>query len=264
MKILFRNKFTRLLLFFVGLTILVCPVYSQEIFQIESELDLKKSEIKWLNKNQNEKDSIVDFYMTYDNPKSSEFLNQAIDAIRKDRYVSFENAYIENPTPDDNYNYLGKRVLISMPLVLSSKDTVLVEFGITRSDNIKANQPVSPDLIQAIKHGLEKANQKLDKSQTIRSIFIMATTNGGHGENSNHYSATAVDISGINGEKIVFIQSSPQVEKLQKSFDTFPLIRENFGPFFNHKYSIEKGKWNYKHRLKHPHDDHIHISVRRR
>lgn len=244
------------------ISFMMAPIYSQQPTVIEEELDLKKSEIRWLSRNQIEKDSIIQFYESNSSDESIEFLKAAVEALKDNQAVSFENAYIETPTPDDNYKYSGDKVLITMPLLLSSKDTVIIKFGITKSDKISANQPVSPDLIEAIKHGLEKTNQKLEKSQVIKSIFVMATTNGGHGIKSNHYTATAVDISGINGEKIVFIQSSPQVEHLQKSFDTFLLIRENFGPVFNHKYSVERDKWNYNYKLKHPHDDHIHISVR--
>jgi len=95
----------------------------------------------------------------------------------------------------------------------------------------------------------------------ITDIYIMATTNGEHGPDSNHYRGTAVDISRINGQKMILMGLNNQIEKLQEVMDDFPNVRENFGPHFKHKYSVESGTWNYSHPVG-GHQDHIHFSVR--
>ena len=51
-------------------------------------------------------------------------------------------------------------------------------------------------------------------------------------------------------------------EITQNAMDNFQYIRENFGPHFKHKYSIETNTWNYNHPVS-GHKDHIHIAVRR-
>ncbi len=53
-----------------------------------------------------------------------------------------------------------------------------------------------------------------------------------------------------------------QIIELQKSFDNFTHIRENFGPYFKHKYDLYSQTWNYNHPVG-GHKDHIHISVRK-
>ena len=110
--------------------------------------------------------------------------------------------------------------------------------------------------------GLNEANNNL--SSKITSIYISATTNGKHSSTSNHSHGFALDISRINGKKMIVTGVTNQIEELQKAFDLFSKIRENFGPFFKHKFSKEKpvgSQWNYSHPVKN-HADHIHVSFR--
>jgi hypothetical protein len=56
-----------------------------------------------------------------------------------------------------------------------------------------------------------------------------------------------------------------QIKELQKAMDKFQHVRENFGPYFKHKYSKEKtvgNQWNYNHPVG-GHKDHIHFSIRK-
>lgn len=46
---------------------------------------------------------------------------------------------------------------------------------------------------------------------------------------------------------------SPLVQQLQIAADAFPQIRENFGPYFKHKFT---SNWSVS-----GHQDHIHFSV---
>jgi len=173
-----------------------------------------------------------------------------------------DDLYIETPTPDDNYNYLGAKNYIPNPILLSNGDMVSVTFGTTNSDNQNANQLVAVELINALKYALNKANNELSSSEKITSIHIMATSNGAHSPTSNHANGTAVDISRINGVKMVTSGVTNQIEKLQEAFDQFQYIRENFGPSFKHKYFIESNSWNYNFNVG-GHKDHIHISIRK-
>lgn len=52
-----------------------------------------------------------------------------------------------------------------------------------------------------------------------------------------------------------------QIIELEKAFDSFEYIRENFVPFFKHKYSVESDTWNYSYPVG-ENQDHIHFSVR--
>lgn len=106
-----------------------------------------------------------------------------------------------------------------------------------------------------------KEIENLPVSDKITDIYIMATTNGRHSSTSNHARGTAIDIIRINGQKMILIGSNNQIRELQDAFDDFPNVRENFGPYFKHKYSVESDTWNYSHPIG-GHQDHIHFSVR--
>jgi hypothetical protein len=70
-----------------------------------------------------------------------------------------------------------------------------------------------------------------------------------------------LDISRINGSKMALTGVTNQITQLQLAMDDFPNVRENFGPYFKHKYSSESNSWNYNHPVG-GHNDHIHFSVR--
>jgi hypothetical protein len=164
-------------------------------------------------------------------------------------------------TPDDDYTYSGEKRLIPELLSLGNGENVVVEFGITESDRKSANQEVAELLIEGLKSALKKANSNLGSHEKILKIYVAATTNGGHGTTSNHYNGTAIDISRINGAKMTLTGVTNQITQLQIAMDDFPNVRENFGPSFKHKFSIESNNWNYNHPVK-GHADHIHFSVR--
>jgi len=176
--------------------------------------------------------------------------------------VEFDNTYIETATPDDNYIYTGLKQFISNPLILSDGNTINLTFGTTISDGISANKEVSIDLINGLKYAIQNANNNLSSNNKITSIYISATTNGKHSSTSNHTNGTAIDISRINGKKMAITGLTNQIKELQKAFDNFQYIRENFGPYFKHKYYIGSGVWNYNHSIG-GHKDHIHIAVRK-
>lgn len=89
----------------------------------------------------------------------------------------------------------------------------------------------------------------------------MATTNGGHGDYSNHYTGKAMDISRINGAKMALSGVNNQIIELQKAFDNYQFIRENFGPYFKHKYFIGSDTWDYSFPVG-GHQSHIYVSTR--
>jgi len=146
-------------------------------------------------------------------------------------------------------NYTGPTTKIPTTIKLDNGQEVNVTFGITKSDQKSANNPVKPSLVNAIKFALNDAS----KIVKITHIHISATTNGAHHPESNHYKNKAVDISRINNQYIFDIQNSNLVKSLQEAFDKFPEIRENFGPAFKHKFGQPYNVGG--------HNDHIHISV---
>jgi hypothetical protein len=107
------------------------------------------------------------------------------------------------------------------------------------------------------------ANQIAYGSGKLDQLVQNALNNGDH-TGPNHLNATAVDINRINGDRMATTGVTNQITELQKSFDNFAYIRENFGPHFKHKFSKEKpigSQWDYNYPTT-PHKDHIHISIR--
>ena len=194
------------------------------------------------------------------------FAKEAVDAICNGGGVDYEELYISVPTPDDNYVYQDPKENIPNRLTLSNGDIVNVTFVTHTSDNKSSNQKVAVELVNSMKFALEQANNNLSLANKIISINVYATTNG-HGTtgNSNHLKATAVDINSINGKRMALTGLTNQIIELQKAFDNFQYIRENFGPFFKHKFSKENpigSQWNYNYPVS-GHKDHIHISIRK-
>ncbi len=194
-----------------------------------------------------------------------DFGNLAIDAFINNGEVDFEELYISVDTPDDDYVYQGSTQLIPNPLVLSNGDNITVTFETYTEDNLSSNQQVATDLIDGIKFAIELANSNLSSADKITSINIYATTNGKHKALSNHYKGTAVDINRINGNRMTQTGLTNQIIELQEAFDNFIYIRENFGPHFKHKFSVEDpigNQWDYNYSVS-DHTSHIHIAVRR-
>ncbi|MDI1254861.1 MAG: hypothetical protein PSV16_02075 [Flavobacterium sp.] len=159
---------------------------------------------------------------------------------------------------DTNTDYTGPKQLIPQSIVTTDGTTVEVTFGTTESDNQNANKQVAVSLVNAIKSALDDANSSLPAGSKITSIYISATTNGTHGSNSNHYKGTAVDISRINGNKIVILGPNNQVSALQNGFQNGNNIRENFGPSVKLKTETDGTVNNSNVK---GHHDHIHISA---
>ena len=159
----------------------------------------------------------------------------------------------------DNVDYSGPKQLIPKSIILNDGSTLTITFGTTQSDNKNSNNEVAVDLVNSIKFTLNLANSKLENSLKITSIYIAATTNGTHSSTSNHPRGTAVDISRINGTKMINLGGNAQVKALQEAFDDYPKIRENFGPSFKHK-TLPNGSVNLNWLIA-GHQDHIHVSV---
>lgn len=223
---------------------------------------------KFLNTHATQKTKILDFYTKNQTVNGKRFTELAIKAMANDQFVNVEEAFIETATFDSSNDWEAIEEMeetedyIPIPIVLSTLDTVQIKFGITISDQMHANQKVSKILIEGITHAVELANGNLLDSDRIKSIYVMATTNGKHGSNSNHYHGAAADISRINDEKMALSGITYQIIQLQNAFDNYAYVRENFGPAMKHKYKIENDTWNYSHNVG-GHDTHIHFSIRK-
>jgi hypothetical protein len=137
---------------------------------------------------------------------------------------------------------------IPKKIILNNNKVVNVIFYKTK-DGVSSDQEVSPRVVEALKFALNKANETIE----ITSIGISATTNGQHAPTSNHSRGLAVDISRINGVRIIELGNNNLVKQLQISLDLYSNIRENFGPHFKHKF---RNVWSVG-----GHQDHIHYSV---
>ncbi|MBW1297807.1 hypothetical protein [Aquimarina litoralis] len=207
------------------------------------------------------------FYLLFkygDSEEAKQFANDAIEALTKGYEVDFEDLYIAWETEDTNSTYTGLKKSIPDELILSNGDTVHVTFG-NSSDGVSANQKVAEEIIDGLKRALREANSKFEGTSTpkIDEIYIKTTTNGKHSPTSNHKNGTAIDISRINGVKMILATGSSieQIKELQKALDNVPDVRENFGPHFKHKYFKEYDTWDYNYNVS-GHKDHIHFSIR--
>ncbi|MFZ6665753.1 hypothetical protein [Peijinzhouia sedimentorum] len=148
-----------------------------------------------------------------------------------------------------NSSWNGETVNIPSQIELSNGHVVNIDFGFT-NDGVNANQPVAKRLLDCLIFALESCASE----NGINRIYIKATTNGVHGQNSNHYRGLAIDLSRINNEYIMNLGANSQVAALQLALETFPFIRENFGPFL-------KNKLNAPFNQVQDHQTHIHFSV---
>lgn len=179
--------------------------------------------------------------------EAGECIEDVVDALIEESEID-----IVDDSDPNNIDYNGVKELIPNPLILDNGRSIEINFG-TTSDGVNANQLVAKCLIYALKHALEQES-------SINSIHIHATTNGHNNyPNSNHLRATAIDISRINGIKIINLGNSSQVSNLQNAFDSYHGIRENFGPNFKHK-TYSDGSINLDFNVS-GHNDHIHISI---
>ena len=190
-------------------------------------------------------------------PIINQFVKEMINSM-VDNYGYSSDGFMGD-TDYDNTDYSGPKQLIPKSIILNDGSTLTITFRTTQSDNKNANNDVAIDLVNSIKFAINLANSKLENSNKITSIYIAATTNGTHSSTSNHTRGTAVDISRINGAKMINLGNNAQVKALQEAFDNYPKIRENFGPSFKHK-TLSNGSVNLNWTIG-GHQDHIHISV---
>jgi hypothetical protein len=116
------------------------------------------------------------------------------------------------------------------------------------------NKDVKQVMINGLKHCI-KAN--LASGYTLKKIYISSAYDS-HTLPSRHMQQEAVDISRINGTKIVigYPQSGATkaiVDAMQDTFESFTRRRENFGPHLKKKLGQD--------RTVSGHNDHIHFSV---
>ena len=226
-------------------------------------MGLNASEADWLVNVATDRQyrEICMFYETSNGSEEAvNFANLAINTWINSGEVDIEGGYIQANTPEDNYIYQGTKQYIPNPLVLTNGDQITVTFISNTSDQVSSNQKIAVDVIDGMKFALQQANSNLTINEKITSINIYCTTNGKHSTSSNHYSATAVDISRINGNKMSVTGVTNQIIELQKAMDNYPNVRENFGPYFKHKTYLDGTRDNS---YSVPgHKDHIHFSTR--
>lgn len=229
--------------------------------RLNSQIGLTSEQRIFLNKPENwtTTENINRFWRESDKGNETQnFITHALKALMDGGEVDFEELYINIEIFDDEYEETGQTSLIPNPLNLDNGDSVYLSFGTTK-DGVNANQEVEQHLIDGLKFALNQANNNL--TNKITDIYIMATTNGGHSSTSNHSKGSAIDISRINGQKMFTSGTTEQIVQLQIAFDNYQHIRENFGPYFKHKYSVETNTWDYNYPVG-GHKDHIHISTR--
>ena len=120
------------------------------------------------------------------------------------------------------------------------------------------DEGVVNDVDQAVVDGLKHCvKTNIAAGHSLVRIFISSASDS-HSFPSRHAQKKAVDISRINGTKIVIgypsnVALKAIVDAIQTTFESFSRRRENFGP-------------HLKHKLGNPfavsgHQDHIHLSV---
>ncbi|WP_300024094.1 hypothetical protein [uncultured Maribacter sp.] len=254
-----------------GTDVITNPIYlkviNPHIYVLnELKIPFKSSEANWLKRSENFEFllDILSFIEVNNTIEALDFVKYSISVKMAvpNSIVDFNKLFIETPTPDTKYIYQGAKTYISNPLTLRNGDKIKITFDQTKSDGKSSNQQVAIDLIEGIKYAVEAANKNLSGSDKILGLHIFCTTNGTHSATSNHGNGTAVDISRINGKKMIVTGVTNQIKELQKAMDNYQYVRENFGPFLKHKYSKESNSWNYNYPVK-GHKDHIHFSIRK-
>jgi hypothetical protein len=135
-----------------------------------------------------------------------------------------------------------------MAQIPSTINGVSVEFGSGIGNDVDQR------VIEALRHCI-KSN--VAPGHVLTTIYISSPYDS-HQLPSRHMHHKAVDISRINGTKIVI--GYPQggsikaiVDAIQDAFETFAFRRENFGPHVKKKLGQDF--------FVSGHDDHIHLSV---
>lgn len=213
--------------------------------------------------------------------------NLQLQELNGNGVVNSEDLILERPEIDqegvESVDLEGGNLLITNSIRTSS-GRVKVEF------HGRANQKIQPLLKQGLIEALEKTNAKLreEKIPRIKRIYISSTIRKGN-EKSNHYNGSALDISRINGVRMINYQFSlmlnmdrlgqidlhpslktfskdymylfPRVLQLQTAIEELSYRRENFGPAYKTKYFKKKDSIDPQYFVPN-HQDHIHFSVR--
>ena len=135
-----------------------------------------------------------------------------------------------------------------MPSIPSNINGVTIEFAST----------VNKDVDQIMINGLKQCiKTSIAAGHTLSKIYISSAYDS-HTLPSRHMQKKAVNISRINGTKIVL--GYPQnaavkaiVDAIQDKFESFTNRRENYGPYLKKKLGQAQTISG--------HNDHIHISV---
>lgn len=135
-----------------------------------------------------------------------------------------------------------------MAQIPSAINGVAVEFAETVLNDV--DQAVVDAMMHCMKPNVANGH-------TLSKIFVSSASDS-HVFPSRHAQKKAVDISRINGTKIVIgypsnVMLKAIVDAIQETFETFSTRRENYGPHLKLKLG-----------LPHPvdgHADHIHFSV---
>ena len=135
-----------------------------------------------------------------------------------------------------------------MAQIPSAINGVAIEFAVTVVND------VDPAVVDAMMHCIKP---NVANGHTLSKLFVSSASDS-HVFPSRHAQKKAVDISRINGTKIVIgypsnVTLKAIVDALQNSFETFSKRRENYGPHL-------KLKLGQPHSVD-GHADHIHFSV---
>ncbi len=127
-------------------------------------------------------------------------------------------------------------------------NSVTIEFSSTVGNN------VIESLVEGLKHCIKA---QIACGHTLTKIYISSAFDS-HESPSRHMQHKAVDISRINGTKIVIGYPDDGsikaiVDAIQDEFESYDGRRENFGPHFKKK---NGSNWTVG-----GHADHIHLSV---
>lgn len=242
--------------------------FLRELSGMKESLGLSDAETDFLAENRASTIQLM-AAMEFDADMDQGFLKAAVGNLMENLEVSLTDRYLAVETLDQPATAAtSSESFMNMqdPLYLEDCTEIELTFGITNSDQLSADQPVNPLLIEAIQFAIREANivlEQLKFPMLIETVHISATTNGRHGTYSNHYTGTAVDISRINRKRMLLAEGDERrlIYELQEAFNKHPHIRENFGPFIKYKYTVEDRTWRYNHPVS-GHDTHIHISVR--
>ena len=135
--------------------------------------------------------------------------------------------------------------MVTLP---SEVNGVTIEFAST------VNKNVEQSLVDALKHCIKS---DIAPGHVLNKIYV-SSANNSHSTLSRHVQQKAVDISRINGTKVVLgypgiDEVKAIVQGIQNCFEEYSLRRENFGPYIKKKLGQD---WFVP-----GHDDHIHLSI---